>query len=138
MKINKNYPLSLAVDSFLKAMDRNSQPTDWFFQDEPVQSCNRPDYRVLEKDDVYEVTFLLPGFDRKEISVSLEGAILSVTGSCGEEDCKEGFVKNPFSHAIEVPESCEKEKVTAKLESGILKVVLPKLKKPKAVQIKIG
>jgi len=138
MKINKNYPLSLAVDSFFRAMDRNSQPTDWFFQDGPVQSCKRPDYRVLEKDDVYEVTFLLPGFDRKEISVSLEGSVLSVTGSCEEKGCKDGFGKSPFSHDIEVPESCEKEKVTAKLESGILKVVLPKRKKPKAVQIKIG
>ena len=138
MKLNKNYPLSIAVDSFLRAMDRKSQPTDWFFQDEPVQPGNRPDYRVLEKDDVYEVTFLLPGFDRKEISVSLEGAILSVSASCEESDCNDGFGKNSFSHAIEVPETCEKEKVTAKLESGILKVVLPKRKKPKAIQVKIG
>jgi HSP20 family protein len=138
MKLSKNYPLSLAVDSFLGVMDRKPQPTGWFFQDEPVQPEYRPDYRVLEKDEVYEVTFLLPGFDRKEISVSLEGAILSVSASCVESDCKDGFGKSSFSHAIEVPEFCEREKVTAKLESGILKIILPKLKKPKAVKVKIG
>ena len=68
----------------------------------------------------------------------MEGSKLTVSASCGEAESEEGFGKKPFVHSIEVPESCEKDKVTAKLESGILKVVLPKSKKPKAVQVKIG
>ena len=137
MKINKNYPLSLAVDSFLRAMDGTRQPS-WVFSEEPVQSARPANYRVLEQEDLYEVKFLLPGFSRKEISVSLEGSNLTVSASCGETESEEGFGKKPFTHSIEVPESCEKDKVTAKLESGILKVVLPKSKKPKAVQVKIA
>jgi len=137
MKINKNYPLSLAVDSFLRAMDGTRQPS-WVFSEEPVQSVRPANYRVLEQEDLYEVKFLLPGFSRKEISVSLEGSNLTVSASCGETESEEGFGKKPFTHSIEVPDSCEKEKVTAKLESGILKVVLPKSKKPKAVQVKIS
>ena len=137
MKINKNYPLSLAVDSFLRAMDGTRQPS-WVFSEEPVQSVRPANYRVLEQEDLYEVKFLLPGFSRKEISVSLEGSNLTVSAACGETESEEGFGKKPFTHSIEVPDSCEKEKVTAKLESGILKVVLPKSKKPKAVQVKIG
>jgi len=138
MKINKKYPLSIAVDSFLRAMDRKCQPTDWFFQEDPIQVGKRPDYRVLEKDDTYEVKFLLPGFSRKEISVSLQGSNLTISASCEESDCKVGFGKSSFSHTIEVPDACEKEKVTAKLESGILKVVLPKRKRPNAIQVKIS
>ena len=138
MKINKNYPLSLAVDSFLRAMDGTRQPSEWFFSEEPVQSALPANYRVLEQEDLYEVKFLLPGFSRKEISVSLEGSNLTVSASCGETESEEGFGKKPFNHSIEVPDSCEKGKVTAKLESGILKVVLPKSKKPKAVQVKIA
>ena len=137
MKINKNYPLSLAVDSFLRAMDGTRQPS-WVFSEEPVQSVRPANYRVLEQEDLYEVKFLLPGFSRKEISVSLEGSNLTVSASCGEMESEEGFGKKPFNHSIEVPDSCEKGKVTAKLESGILKVVLPKSKKPKAVQVKIA
>ncbi len=138
MKINKKYPLSIAVDSFLRAMDRKCQPTDWLFQEDPIQVGKRPDYRVLEKDDTYEVKFLLPGFSRKEISVSLQGSNLTISASCEESDCKVGFGKSSFSHTIEVPDACEKEKVTAKLESGILKVVLPKRKRPNAIQVKIS
>ncbi len=137
MKINKNYPLSLAVDSFLRAMDGTRQPS-WVFSEEPVQSVRPANYRVLEQEDLYEVKFLLPGFSRKEISVSLEGSNLTVSASCGETESEEGFGKKPFNHSIEVPDSCEKGKVSAKLESGILKVVLPKSKKPKAVQVKIA
>ena len=138
MKINKNYPLSLAVDSFLSAIDRKPKPTDWFFQGEPVQPDDRPDYRVLEKEDLYEVSFLLPGYDRKEISVSLDGVTLSVSASCEELYCKDGFGKSSFTHAIEIPDSCEKGKVTAKLESGILKVIVPKRDKAKPVQVKVS
>ena len=83
MKINKNYPLSLAVDSFLRAMDGTRQPSEWFFAEEPVQSARPANYRVLEQEDLYEIKFLLPGFSRKEISVSLEGSNLTVSASCG-------------------------------------------------------
>ena len=138
MKINKNYPLSLAVDSFLRAINGTRQPSEWFFSEEPVQSARAANYRVLEQEDLYEIKFLLPGFSRKEISVSLEGSNLTVSASCGEMESEEAFGKKPFNHSIEVPDSCEKGKVTAKLESGILKVVLPKSKKSKAVQVKIG
>ena len=137
MKINKNYPFTHAFDSFLKAVDRECQPIDWLFPEDPVESVNSPDYKVFEKEEVYEVRFLLPGFDRKELAVSLQGSNLTVSASCEETDSSAGFGKSSFSHTIEVPDSCEKEKVTAKLESGILKVVLPKRKKPKAVQVKI-
>ena len=82
MKINKNYPLSLAVDSFLRAINGTRQPSEWFFSEEPVQSARAANYRVLEQEDLYEIKFLLPGFSRKEISVSLEGSNLTVLMIC--------------------------------------------------------
>lgn len=138
MKINKNYPFTQAFDSFLKAVDRECSPADWLFQDDPVESEKRPDYKVFEKEEVFEVRFLLPGFVKNELTVSLQGSSLTVSASCEEADCNVGFGKSSFSHNIELPDSCEMEKVTAKLESGILKVVLPKQEKPKSVQVKIS
>ena len=138
MKINKNYPLSLAVDSLLHAFDARRRPAHWFFGEEDLPPARRPDFKVLEQDDLYEVKFLLPGFDKKEISVTLEGSDLTVSASGDKEAGDGSFGKGSFSHTIEVPETCDKEKLTAKLDSGILKIVLPKREKPKAVRIKIG
>ena len=43
-----------------------------------------------------------------------------------------------YAKTLPIPDSCDRAKVSAKLEAGILKVVLPKIKKPQAVKVKIS
>ena len=141
MKLNKNYssyPLSLAVGSLLNAMDRKWAPSDLLFNDQESGKRISPDYRVVENEDSFEISYALPGYSKKQISLSLENSQLTVSGV--SEDSAEGgpFGQGSFTHGLDLPATCDGSRISAKLNSGILKIVVPKVEKPKAIQIKVG
>ena len=141
MKINKTYqtyPFALTVGSLLNAMDskwqRDSNPKD-FAMTGPEQNS---DFRVSESGESYEVKYLLPGFAKNDVSVTLKDSEITVQASIEASKHDSAFGTNDYSRVLEIPESCDKSKVTAKLDKGILRVVLPKRKAVKPIEVKIG
>ena len=141
MKINKTYqtyPFALTVGSLLNAMDskwqRGSNPKD-FAMTGPEQFS---DFIVSESGESYEVKYLLPGFGKKDVSVTLKDSEITVQASIEDSKHDLAFGKKNYSRVLEIPESCDKSKVTAKLDNGILRVVLPKRKAVKPIEVKIG
>ena len=141
MKINKtyqSYPFALTVGSLLNAMDskwqRDQNPKD-FDTSGPEQFS---DFRVSESDESYEVKFLLPGFGKNDVSVTLKDSEITVKASIEGSKHDLAFGRKDYSRVLEIPESCDKGKVTAKLDNGILRVVLPKRKAVKPIEVKIS
>jgi len=99
-------------------------------------SGRRIPVNLYETEDAYEVRAEVPGFDKEDISVEIENAVLTIqakraaTGENGERE-------TTLSRRITVGDDVDAEKVKAKLENGILAVHLPKseARKPKAIQI---
>ena len=140
MKINKTYqtyPFALTVGSLLNAMDskwnrdQNSKDFNLIGQE------RLSDFSVSECDESYEVNFLLPGFTKNEVSVTLKDSEITVEASIEDSEHAPAFGRKDYFRVLEIPESCDNGKVSKKLENGILKVVLPKRKELKPIEVKI-
>ena len=119
MKINKtyqSYPFALTVGSLLNAMDskwqRDQTPKD-FDSSDPEQFS---DFRVSENGESYEVKYLLPGFGKNDVSVTMKDSEITVKASIEDSKHDLAFGKKNYSRVLEIPESCDKGKVTAKLD----------------------
>ena len=112
------------------------------FEMEPVfhrefQVGPAPAVDIVEKDNAYEVTADLPGFDEKNIEVKLENGSLCIKGErkSEKEEKKKDFHLTErefgsFERRFSLPEGVDADKIEASLKKGVLTVSLPK--KPEA------
>ncbi|MBO7226588.1 MAG: Hsp20/alpha crystallin family protein [Bacteroidales bacterium] len=114
---------------------------DNFLNDEWVKSLYKkvatgPAINVMENDTEYELEIAVPGLSKEDLNVQIDENCLNVsmekkTGS--EQKCeKKNFLRREFStqqfcRRFELPENVDKDKITAKVENGVLKIVLPKV-----------
>ena len=89
-----------------------------------------------EKDQLL-ILIEAPGFKKEDIKIEANGDLIEIYGEINDEHLKELF-SNKFSYNIR-RDDLNFEKVKAKLEDGILKVIIPKKeeKKKKVKMIEI-
>jgi HSP20 family protein len=92
-----------------------------------------PAVDIVEKDNAYEVTADVPGFDEKNIEVKLQNGSLCIKGerkSEKEEKKKDYHLTErelgSFERRFTLPEGVDAEKIEASLKKGVLTVTLPK------------
>ena len=100
-----------------------------------------PPVEISESDDAITVTAELPGMDRENIHVELDGDLLTLRGE-KQEERKEGDERSElhlversygaFSRSFTLPRPVDAERVTADFGRGVLTVRLPKLEEPNA------
>lgn len=109
---------------------------DDFFEDDSLM----PAMNVKEHKNDFEIEFAVPGFDKKDFEVSIEGDVLHVLSEKKEikEEEKEDFSRKEFSYksfkrSTTLPITVDlNQKIKAIYKNGILKVNL--LKKEEAVK----
>jgi HSP20 family protein len=97
-----------------------------------------PAVEMIDRKDELLVKAELPGIEKKDISVSVSGDVLTIKGErkmekeVKEEDyyCCES-VYGKFFRAISLPMGVDTEKIKAEHKHGILEVHLPKTKEVK-------
>jgi HSP20 family protein len=92
-----------------------------------------------DKGDSYELTADVPGMTEKDVQVSVEHGLISITGERREhlpEGRKAEEVK--FSRSFSLPPEIDPEKATANVRHGVLTVILPKAEttKPRKIPIR--
>ena len=92
-----------------------------------------PAVDIVEKDNAYEVTADLPGFDEKNIEVKLQNGSLCIKGErkSEKEEKKKDFHLTErefgsFERRFTLPEGVDADKIDASLKKGVLTVTLPK------------
>ena len=106
-----------------------------------------PPVDIAEDDKEYTIKVELPGVNKEDVRVSVEGGVLSISG----ERKAEKEEKNKKYHRIErtygsfarsftLPEGAASDRVAAEFKDGVLRVHLPKDEKakPKSIDVKIG
>lgn len=107
-----------------------------------------PRIDMEDKDDNIIVHVETPGYDQKDISVRVHDNKLILSGKKNntkeeKQNNKKYYYKEIFTsefyRVITLPTKIEKDKVTAKIDKGILVIDLPKLNKTddKGVEVKI-
>ena len=82
---------------------------------------------VVENDDNYEIEIAVPGLIKEDLSINVKDRILTITH---ERDEDESFrFTNPFTKQYTLPDDVSVKGISAKVESGVLLVTVPKSKK---------
>lgn len=98
----------------------------------------KPLANVIDKDDSFILELSVPGYDKKDISISLENNVLTVSSEKEEKEENENlnftmreFAHNSFSRSFTLPKSVNPDKIKASYENGILSLILPKKEEEK-------
>jgi len=100
---------------------------------------------LSEKDNAFQVQFTLAGFDAKDVQVTAMPNEIIVRAAASDENKgeKENVLWSEFGsksvfRRFELPSAIESDKVTAKLDKGILCIQAPKAAAPKVTTIPIA
>ncbi len=92
-----------------------------------------PNANIVENDKDYRIELAAPGLERKDFKVEIENGVLSISAEKEEERVEEGanfkrreFSYNSFSRSFSLPDNSMPDKIEAKYDNGILRLVLPK------------
>lgn len=93
-----------------------------------------PDVDVHETDAELRVTADLPGLEEKNVDVSVESDVLTISGERQAETSREERGRRytersygKFQRSIPLPENADVAKATASFAKGVLTVTVPKL-----------
>jgi len=123
-----------------------------FFNDFPLAgSLQRnaegwmPAVDILEKDGNLLLRAELPGMTEKEIDLKLDGHVLTLKGERKQEhEEKEGNFHRiersygSFSRSFTLPETADREKISAEYKNGVLTVTIPQKPEAKPREITVS
>ena len=128
MPFNGRVPITAAFDDVLEAMVQRSGPS--------VASSRAIPFDVSEQGNDYVVAAELPGFQKEDIAVEIDGARVTITAESKPEsddkgkgsdrilytERRAGRVTRSFELAAEI----DQEKASARYTNGVLVLTLPK------------
>ena len=130
MFLTKYNPVT-ALDSFWRSFDSDLFPMFRNLADAEEEAFRLPRTNINEKEKEYIVTMEVPGVTKKNLDVSIDGDVLVVTGERIEKIESEGLIRNEirsekFRRSFTLGNTIDREKITAKMENGVLTLTLPK------------
>jgi HSP20 family protein len=135
---NSDFTLSSVFDDFFRMV-----PTSIFSQE------LIPKIDVSEDEKAVYVKAEIPGLNEKDLEVTLEEKMLTISGEKKEETTEENKDKNyrhcerkfgSFSRSIEMPDGIKADSVKASYKNGVLDIELPKseIAQPKKINISVN
>jgi HSP20 family protein len=131
-----------------------SELIDDFFGSTELSRPNRelvatrwPEVDVVEDEKSYLLRADMPGLEKKDISVTVENGVLSISGEKKEErkEQKDGRFTyyersyGKFNRSFNLPEHVDAEHIEANYKNGVLELKINKTEKakPKEIEVKI-
>lgn len=95
----------------------------------------RAPWDIMENENEVKIRFDMPGLSKEEVKVSVEDDVLVIKGEHKkEEGSKEedswwrGRSMSSYDTRMLLPDNCDRDKVKAELQNGVLLVTIPKTK----------
>jgi len=99
---------------------------------------------VRSTSDAYEIEAALPGVKPEDVSISVLGDTLTISGSSREDETRDddGFAyreirRGAFSRTVTLPSAVKADAASATFENGLLRLSIPKAEEAKPRQIEI-
>ena len=124
----------------LSALQRQFFGDDWM---SPLKNVNIPTTYVYTKDNELIVEAHLPNFHQEDIDIQVNDNTLTIQAERHEkeEDKSKKYVvresSSSFYRSIQLPDRADADKIDARIDDGVLKVVVPlePLPEPKKITI---
>jgi HSP20 family protein len=104
-----------------------------------------PAFEVKEREDAFVLQADVPGVRESDLDISVNGNVLTVSGSRQSEERKEGetyylYERNygSFSRSFTLPDEANLESIEAKLNDGVLSLTIGKKAESKPRKITVG
>ncbi|HUF61654.1 MAG TPA: Hsp20/alpha crystallin family protein [Verrucomicrobiales bacterium] len=147
-----------SFDPFKELSDLQKRLSSLFLQNRDgetalAESSNRADWApavdVAESDSEYTITADLPEVKKEDVSISIEGGILTFSGERSheseEKDPKKKFHRiersyGSYARSFQVPSNVDASAIRARFEDGVLRIHLPKqaVSSPSRVDVSIS
>jgi HSP20 family protein len=122
----------------------NNDLFDWSSGNYSTTNTTLPSVNIKESNDDFEVEVAAPGFTKNDFRIELNHDLLTISSEKEvENETKEGqifslreFSYQSFSRSFTLPNTADSEKISARYENGILKVVIPKKEEVKTKPVK--
>ncbi len=101
---------------------------------------------VMETDEEFQIRAELPGVEKKDVKLSVEEGVLTISGYREQEKEEKGKryhrierAYGSFARSFTVPDAVDEQKVAAEFKNGVLTVRLPKSEKarPKSIEVTV-
>jgi HSP20 family protein len=96
-------------------------------------AVNVPSVNVIENTDHFKIELAAPGLEKKDFKISMDNGMITISAEKTEEkkEDKENYMRkefsyNKFTRSFRLPENCMTEKIDARYENGVLRLMLPK------------
>ena len=110
----------------------------------PLRSTFSPTFEVKEREDAFVLQADVPGVKETDLDISVNGNVLTVSGSRQATERKEGetyylYERNygSFSRSFTISSAVDASRVEAEMNDGVLSIHLPKREEAKPRQIEI-
>ncbi|MGA8313010.1 MAG: Hsp20 family protein [Terriglobales bacterium] len=113
---------------------------DWFKAE--MELLHPVHVSITETEDDLELKAEVPGFNEKEIEVSVEPSRLTITGKRETRKEKKGkavyseLCSDQIMRIVDLPANVDTGKATATLKNGVLHLTLPKAARAKTIEVK--
>lgn len=132
VKFSSNYPTMF--DRFFE-----NDWFDWTNRNYSTTNTTLPSVNIKESTEDFEVEVAAPGFGKNDFKIELNHDLLTISSDKQvENETKEGqqftrreFSYQSFSRSFTLPNTADSEKIEAKYDNGILRVVIPKKEEAK-------
>jgi len=122
---------------------------DWSSRNYSNTNTTLPSVNIKESSDDFEVEVAAPGFKKDDFKIELNHDLLTISSTKEtENETEEGqqfslreFSYQSFSRSFTLPNTADSDKIGAKYENGILRILIPKKEeaRPKPTrQIKVS
>lgn len=134
--------------ALLRFSDRFPALFDHFFENDLYDWSNRhfsttdttlPSVNIKESTDEFEVELAAPGFVKSDFNIELNHDMLTIssekkveneTGE-GQQFARREFSYQSFSRSFTLPNTVDNDRIKARYENGILRVLIPKKEEAK-------
>lgn len=102
-----------------------------------------PAVNIVEAKDAFNISLAVPGMKKDDFNIDLEGNMLTISSETKEEKeekderyTRKEYNYSSFSRTFTLPEGVIKDKIDAKYEDGVLKLMLPKTEEARKIAAK--
>ncbi|ABV74704.1 heat shock protein [Rickettsia akari str. Hartford] len=143
---NKNYDSSSAMPlrQVADLIDNHITNIDHLFKNRlPFYESNSIKSNLITKDKQYIIIMEVPGFDKSQIKVKVNGNRLFITGNIeakNKTDYSDNYMNKNFNYVISLYEDVDQKNISSNLKNGILTIILPRteIKEQEAREIPIN
>ena len=142
MKINDKYEINSfgnVFDSLFSLMTRPESAISYNSDYKTESASLNGKVKIKNEDSQVRIEFLVPGWKKSDISLTVDPTKLCLQNNNPEKKTDHGlFQSNDLNIEVLLPENLDTEKTKAKLEGGVLCIIIPNSEKKAGKSIKIS